>query len=98
MAKRTTSIKAKRAEAEAVEAQEEVAGKKKLKKAPAKRKPKTPKEVRLKAFWGVLNQSMKRVALFEYADRKKADKKAEELSASSKTPHFVMLVKDVIEA
>jgi hypothetical protein len=64
-------------------------------KAPVKRKSrsKTAKEVRLKAFWGVFNQSMKRVALFEYAERKQADQKATELSASQKTPHFVQLEK-----
>lgn len=64
-------------------------------KTPAKRKSraKTPKEVRLKAFWGVFNQSMKRVALFEYSERKQAEQKAQELSASQKTPHFVQLEK-----
>jgi hypothetical protein len=66
-------------------------------KPKAKRKPKTPKEVRLKAFWGVFNQAMKRVAIFEYSERKKADKKAEELSTNQKTPHFVQLVKEVID-
>ena len=68
------------------------------KKAPAKRKSraKTTKEVRLKAFWGVFNQSLKRVALFEYSERKQADKKASELTASQKTPHFVQPVKEVI--
>lgn len=69
------------------------------KKAPAKRKSraKTPKEVRLKAFWGVFNQSLRRVAVFEYSQRKDADKKAAELSESQRTPHFVQLVKEVIE-
>ena len=69
------------------------------KKKPTKRKSraKTAKEVRLKAFWGVFNQSMKRVALFEYSQRKQADKKASELSASAKTPHFVQPVKEVID-
>jgi hypothetical protein len=69
------------------------------KKKPVKRKSraKTAKEVRLKAFWGVFNQSMKRVALFEYSQRKQADKKAAELSTSAKTPHFVQPVKEVIE-
>ncbi|HVX11081.1 MAG TPA: hypothetical protein VHC22_07870 [Pirellulales bacterium] len=68
------------------------------KKAAPKRKTraKTPKEVRLKAFWGVFNQSMKRVALYEYSERKQADKKAQELTASQKTPHFVQPVKEVI--
>ncbi len=69
------------------------------KKKPVKRKSraKTAKEVRLKAFWGVFNQSMKRVALFEYSQRKQADKKAAELSTSAKSPHFVQPVKEVIE-
>ena len=64
-------------------------------KAPVKRKSrsKTAKEVRLKAFWGVFNQSMKRVALFEYSERKQADQKAAELTTSQKTPHFVQLEK-----
>ncbi len=40
---------------------------------------------------------MKRVAVFEYHERKQADKKAGELSNSQKTPHFVQVVKEVIE-
>lgn len=69
------------------------------KKKPAKRKSraKTAKEVRLKAFWGVFNQSMKRVALFDYSQRKQAEKKAAELSTSAKSPHFIQPVKEVIE-
>lgn len=70
-----------------------------VKKKPVKRKSraKTAKEVRLKAFWGVFNQSMKRVALFDYSQRKQAEKKAAELSISSKSPHFIQPVKEVIE-
>ena len=69
------------------------------KKPPAKRKVRTKvaKEVRLKAFWGVFNQSLRRVGLFEYSQRTEADTKAAELSESQKTPHFVQLVKEVIE-
>jgi hypothetical protein len=69
------------------------------KKKPAKRKSrsKTAKEVRLKAFWGVFNQSMKRVALFEHSQRKQAEKKAAELTSSAKTPHFIQPVKEIIE-
>ena len=62
-----------------------------------KSRSKTAKEVRLKAFWGVFNQSLKRVALFEYSQRKQAEKKASELSTSQKTPHFIQPVKEVIE-
>jgi hypothetical protein len=96
MARKVVNRKELRRESEAAEQ----AGieTKPAKKAPAKRKSraKTAKEVRLKAFWGVFNQSMKRVALFEYSERKQADKKAAELSASQKTPHFVQPVKEVI--
>jgi hypothetical protein len=69
------------------------------KKAPVKRKSraKAAKEVRLKAFWGVFDQSLRRVSLFEYSQRPEADKKASEMSESKKTPHFVQLVKEVIE-
>jgi hypothetical protein len=68
-------------------------------KTPAKRKSraKAAKEVRLKAFWGVFSQSLNAVALFEYSQRKEADKKAKQLSESKKNPHFVQLVKKVIE-
>ena len=55
-----------------------------------------PKEVRLKAFWGVFNQTMRRVALFEFNERKKADQKADELTKSGKSPHFVQPVKEQI--
>jgi hypothetical protein len=70
-----------------------------VKKAPVKRKSraKVAKEVRLKAFWGVFNQSLRRISLFEYSQRAEADKKAAELTESSKTPHFVQVVKEVIE-
>lgn len=54
------------------------------------------KEVRLKAFWGVFNQTMRRVAVFEFGDRKEADKKADDLTKSGKSPHFVQLVKEQI--
>jgi hypothetical protein len=105
MARKVLNRKELREESDAAE--REAKGKKKVakpadeegKKKPVKRKSrsKTPKEVRLKAFWGVFNQSMKRVALFDYSQRKQAEKKAAELSTSAKTPHFIQPVKEVIE-
>ena len=70
-----------------------------VKKPPVKRKSraKVAKEVSLKAFWGVFNQSLRRIAVFEYSERQEAQKKAEDLSESQKSPHFVQLVKEVIE-
>lgn len=101
MARKVVNRKELREQNEAAEKTEASAKKKtkEVKKKATKRKSrtKTVKEVRLKAFWGVFSQSLRRVALFEYADRKSADKKAEELSGSQKTPHFVKLVKEVIE-
>jgi hypothetical protein len=104
MARKILNRKELRAENEAAE--RETKPKKKAAKAegdalkkPVKRKSrsKSAKEVRLKAFWGVFNQSMKRVALFEYSQKKQADKKAQELTVSAKSPHFVQPVKEVIE-
>jgi len=88
--------------AERLEAEEKKTAKKTAKKAVKKKvkrksRAKVAKEVRLKAFWGVFNQSLRRIALFEYSQREQADKKAEDLSKSGKTPHFVQLVKEVIE-
>jgi hypothetical protein len=64
------------------------------KKAP--KRPRGPKEVRLKAYWGVFNQSLRRVAIYEFNERKQADKKAAELTKSGKSPHFVQPVKEQI--
>lgn len=104
MARKVVSRKEKRAEVEAAEK----AGKKttatKAKKEPSakaapkrKSRAKAAKDIRLKAFWGVFNQTLKRIALFEYSERKKADKMAAELTAGGKSPHFVQLVKDVVQ-
>ena len=68
--------------------------KKKATRKTTKRSAASAENARLKAFWGVFNQSLKRVAMFEYAQREAADKKAEELSTSQKTPHFVRIVKN----
>ncbi len=108
MARKVLNRKELREESEAAE-RAEAAPKKKKKavkatgeaatKKPTKRKSraKTAKIVRLKAFWGVFNQSMKRVALFEYTQRRQAEKKAADLSATGKTPYFVQPVKEVID-
>ena len=98
MARKIQNRKELRAEAEAAE-KSATATKKTAKKAAPKRKSraKAAKEVRLKAYWGVFNQSLKRVALFEHNEKKKAEKKAQDLSSTGKSPHFVQPVKEVIE-
>lgn len=97
MARKVVSRKDKRAEVEAAEKMDAEKGVKK--KAPVKRKSraKAAKEIRLKAYWGVFNQSLKRIALYDYSQKKEAQAKAEELSASGKSPHFIQPVKEAIE-
>ena len=98
MARKTLNRKELRAEAEAAEA-EGGAGKKKkkaTKKKTTTRTKKADKVVRVKMFWGVFNQSLKRVALYEFSQKKQAQKKASDLSASGKSPHFVQKVKEEI--
>ena len=84
--------------AERIEAEGKAEGKAPVEKKPKRKsRAKAAKEVRLKAFWGVFNQSLRRIALFEYSQRPQADKKAQDLTESQKSPHFVQLVKEVIE-
>ena len=74
------------------------AAKKVAKKAAKKlaTRKKVVKDVRLKAYWGVFNSGLKRLAVFEYADKRAAEKKAKELSSGSKGNHFIQLVKEPI--
>ena len=87
--------KAKKAPAKKAAAEKEPAAKKK----PAKRtrRAKEPVEIRLKAMWGIFNQSVKEVATFEYFDKKAAEKKKDTLSKSGKSPHFIRLIKKPVE-
>lgn len=93
MARKVVSRKAKAAEAEAAEKQ---AKKKKAKKSSRKTK-KSAADMRLRLYWGVFSQNLKRVAVFEFDQKKDADKKAAELSKSGKSPHFVQKVKEEIK-
>lgn len=100
MARKVLNRKALREEADAAEKASEGEKEKqpaKKKAAPRKSRAKAAVDERKKLFWGVFSQSLKRVALFEYSQRKQADKKAEELSKSGKSPHFVQKVKEVID-
>ena len=106
MARRTLNRRELRIANEAAEATDTAAvedddgseAKAPVKKPAKKRKSraKADKIVRYKAFWGVFNQSLRRVALYEFNERKQADKKAEELTKSGKSPHFVQPVKEQI--
>jgi hypothetical protein len=95
--KRVVSRKELRDEAEAAEKAGTTKKKKARAKSPTKRSSrKAPVDVRMKLFWGVYNQSLKRVALYEFDQKEAADQKAEELSKSGKSPHFVQRVKEPV--
>ena len=97
MARKIVNRKELRAEAEAAEASAKSSPVKKKKAAKRATRTKAVADVRMKLFWGVFNQSLKRVALYEFSQKKEAEKKADELSKSGKSPHFVQRVKEVVE-
>ena len=91
MARKVVNRKEKAAEAEAAE---------KLllaKKKSSKRKSKSAADVRLRLYWGVFSQNLKRVAVFEFDQEKEAKKRASELSKGGKSPHFIQKVKEEIK-
>jgi len=99
MARKVVNRKVLREEAEAAAEAEGATKTAKKKKTPVKRKTRAKKQdkvIRMKIFWGVFNQSLKRVALYEFNQKKQAEKKASDLSTSQKTPHFVQKVKEEI--
>jgi hypothetical protein len=63
----------------------------------AKRTRKAAAEPRIKLYWGVFNQNLKRVAVFEYEDLKKAEKAAKEFSKTG-GDHFLQKIKETVTA
>ena len=101
MARKLVDRKELRKQAEAAEAAAPAEKKAKKKKAPTKRKSraKAAEPARKKLCWGVFSPSLKRVALYEFHEHADALKKAEDLSKSGKSPHFVQRVKEeIVEA
>ncbi|MCE9525171.1 MAG: hypothetical protein K8R36_03850 [Planctomycetales bacterium] len=92
MARKVVNRKELRAENDAAEAKEKAAeaagedvegGKKKKAKKPAvkrKSRAKSTEPARKMLFWGVYNQSLKRVAKYDFTQKKAAEAKAAELS------------------
>src|SRR4051794_26034592 len=67
-------------------------------KPPARaKKPRAKKEPsRLRARWGVFDNSMKRVAVFDYNQRAAADLKLAELNTRKSGHYFMQVVKEPI--
>ena len=99
MARKVVNRKALREQAEAAEKAEATTKKttKKKKATTRKRTTKSSGDERKKLYWGVFSQSLKRVALFEFSQKKEAEQKAQDLNKSGKSPHFVQKVKEVID-
>ena len=96
--KKTTKKAAKKKATKKADAEE--TGEEPTKKVKKKRKSRKKKAelIRRKLFWGGFNHAMKRVALYEFNQRKAAEKRAKELSPEGKPPHFVQKVKeDVVD-
>ena len=101
MARRTLDRRELRDAAQETESDEKTATKKAAKKKASTAKPrsraKKAKEAPiagLKLVWGVFNNSNECVETFEYRDRKKADKLAEQLAKKHDSSHFVKPVKE----
>jgi hypothetical protein len=97
MARKTVNREKVKEQIQTEEESAAVAAPKKKRKAPAtprKKRTKVAPVIRYKVFWAIYNQSMKRVATYDYADEAAAKEKAEDLS--KKTPHFVLRVKEEI--
>ncbi len=88
--KATKKKKVKKAD----EAEDGEAPKKKKKRKSRKKKAAV---IRHKVFWGVFNHAMKRVALYDYNQKKAAEKRVKDLNDSGKPPHFVQKVKEEVE-
>ena len=97
-AKKATKTAAATAKKTAKKASEDEKKDGPVKKKTRKSRVKAAEVIRRKLYWGVFNHAMKRVALYEFNQRKAAEKRAAELSPDGKPPHFVQKVKeDIIE-
>ncbi len=67
-----------------------------VKKPAVKRARKVVEPPRIKLYWGVFNQNLKRVAVFEYGQKKDAEKHCKDLSKAG-TEHFLQKVRETIE-
>jgi hypothetical protein len=71
---------------------------KKAVKAPKASKPRkssrTKATIRMRVRWAVVNDSLKQIAIFDYAQRGDADQKAADLTGKGKGHHFVRLIKE----
>lgn len=54
-------------------------------------------EIRTRIYWAVFNQSLRRVAVFEFDQREEAEKRAAKLTLSSGEHHFLQKIKALVQ-
>lgn len=54
-------------------------------------------EIRTRIYWAVFNQSLRRVAVFEFDQREEAEKRAAKLTQSSGEHHFLQKIKALVQ-
>ena len=59
-----------------------------------RRSSKSKIPVRMRVRWAVVNDSLKQVAIFDYAQRTEADQKVADLIEKGKGHHFVRIIKE----
>ncbi|MCR9294308.1 MAG: hypothetical protein NXI32_16440 [bacterium] len=64
---------------------------------PVRTRRKAKPETRTRIYWAVFNQSLKRVAVFEFDQKVEAEKRAERLMKSSGDHHFIQKIKATVQ-
>lgn len=95
--KKTTKKATKKKKAAAADGEDGDAPKKKKKKKKRKSRKKKTAIIKMRIKWGVFNHAMKPVALYDFNQKKAAEKRVKELNESGKPPHFVQKVKEEFE-
>ncbi|MFO1066639.1 MAG: hypothetical protein U0892_22495 [Pirellulales bacterium] len=57
----------------------------------------TKAEIRTRIYWAVFNQSLKRVAVFEFDQKDEAEKRAGKLAKVAGEHHFVQKIKAIVQ-
>ncbi len=80
------------------EATAKAAGTASFETAPAaKPRRRTKAEIRTRIYWAVFNQSLRRVAVFEFDQREEAEKRAAKLTQSTGEHHFLQKIKALVQ-
>lgn len=74
-----------------------IAGAASFESAAPKPRRRTKGEIRTRIYWAVFNQSLRRVAVFEFDQREEAEKRAAKLAKASGEHHFLQKIKAIVQ-